>query len=197
MTGKIDDATVISRFVGSRLKPVGVKILKSMPKDKTKKPKKPLWYSQLIRQAAKGRQFMVEKDDIEDVKPHIALGFIKPKYVDIQPRISPAATKAIRIGPIEGADVVLMILTPKQVMQIAQVYGPIDACFKGELGVEGEATALPLKSGKANVSFLCNSARLLGGFQDSEVILSMPIRQAKTLVKKILRRNEAIQQKRD
>lgn len=176
---------IIRSFVGSNLRLVGVKIIKEKPKDAKGKPPKPLRYSQLIRDAAQGKDFLVEEKDISDANPQLALGFYEPKYLDIQPRIQPAETKAVRIGPIEGSDVVLMILTPKQVMEIAQIYGPIEAKFQGELGVEGEATAVPYTTGKPNVSFLCNSARLLAGYKDSEVILSMPYDEAKNLAEKI------------
>ncbi|MFH1788314.1 MAG: DUF169 domain-containing protein [Candidatus Altiarchaeota archaeon] len=175
----------IRSFVGSKMRLVGVKILKEAPTDTEDKPVKPLRYSQLIRDAAHGENFTVMEKDISDANPQLALGFYEPKYLDIQPRISPAETKAVRIGPIEGADVILMILTPKQVMELAQVYGPINAKFQGELGVEGEATALPYMTGKPNVSFLCNSARLLAGYKDSEVILSMPYAKALALAEKI------------
>ncbi len=178
------DAT-IRAFVGSKLRLVGVKIIDEMPKDGTERPKKPLRYSKLIREAAQGKNFTVLEKDISDANPQLALGFYEPKYVDIQPRISPANTKAVRIGPIEGSDVVLMILNPKQVMELAQVFGPIDARFQGELGVEGEATALPYMGKKPNVSFLCNSARLLSGYLESEVILSMPTPDAQSLAEKI------------
>lgn len=184
----MDIDNIIRSFVGSNLRLVGVRILKEKPEDKSDKPHKPLRYSQLIREAAEGKNFTVEEKDISDANPQLALGFAEPKYVDIQPRIQPAETKALRIGPIEDSDVVLMILNPKQVMEIAQVYGPIEARFSGELGVEGEATALPHMTGKPNVSFLCNSARLLAGYRDSEVILSMPAIEAKKLAEKIEKR---------
>ena len=184
----MDIDNTIRSFVGSNLRFVGVKILEEEPHDKSDKPLKPLRYSQLIREAAHGKNFTVEEKDIADANPQLALGFYEPKYLDIQPRITPAKTKALRIGPIEGSDVVLMILTPRQVMELAQVYGPIEAKFQGELGVEGEATALPYMTGKPNVSFLCNSARLLAGYRDSEVILTMPYAEAKNLAEKIEQR---------
>ena len=157
------------------------------------KPEKPMRYSQLIRAAAEGQDFIVEKDDISDPNPQLALGFCEPKYVDVQPRIQPAKTKAVRIGPVEGADVVLMIITPKAVMELTQIYKKIDAHFSGELGVEGEATALPYTTGLPNVSFLCNSARLLSGYRPSEVILSLPIKDAKELAQKIKQREHVRQ----
>lgn len=179
----IDD--IIRSFVGSKLKLVGVKILTEVPDTADEKPGKPLRYSQLIREAAEGKTYTVEEKDIADANPQLALGFHEPKYVDIQPRISPPDTKAVRIGPLDGADIVMMILNPRQVMEIAQVYGPLEARFQGELGVEGEATALPYMTGKPNVSFLCNSARLLAGYKDSEVILTMPYEEATKLAEKI------------
>lgn len=181
----MDVDNIIRSFVGSKLRLVGVKILKESPKEIKDKPAKPLRYSQLIRDAAEGKNYTVEEKDISDANPQLALGFHEPKYLDIQPRISPAETKALCIGPLEGADIVLMILTPRQVMEIAQIYGPIEAKFQGELGVEGEATALPYMTGKTNVSFLCNSARLLAGYKDSEVILTMPYTEAEKLAEKI------------
>jgi uncharacterized protein (DUF169 family) len=94
-------------------------------------------------------------------------------FVDVGPRIK-SRTKAVRIGPLEDADVVLLVLNSEQVMIMSILLGGIKAEFKGEMAICGEAVAKVYNEGEPNVSFLCSGARELGGFETHEVVLGLP-----------------------
>jgi len=61
-------------------------------------------------------------------------------FVDMGPRIK-SKTKTVRVGPLEGADVVLFVLNSEQVMIMSILLGGIKAEFKGEMAICGEAVA--------------------------------------------------------
>lgn len=179
------DKTIRS-YIGSKHKLVGVKILNEEDKKGNNRPAKPMRYCQFIREAAvKGNEFTIDVSDIACPNAEICLGFIEPKYVDIQPRIAPANTKSIRIGKIKDADVVLAVLNPKQMMDLSVLLNGIKAEFHGEMAVCGEATAKVFMDKEPNVSFFCNGARMFAGFRDNEVIIGMPYETALELAEKI------------
>ena len=182
----MDIDKTIRSHIGSKYKLVGVKILSEEDKKTNKKPAKPMRYCQFIREAAvKGDEFTINLSDISCPNAEICLGFVEPKYVDIQPRIAPAKTKAIRIGKVEGSNVVLAVLTPKQMMDLSVLLGGVNSEFKGEMAVCGEATAKVFTDKTPNVSFLCNGARMFAEFRDNEVILGMSYQTAHDLAEKI------------
>ncbi len=183
----MDIDKTIRSYIGSKYKLIGVKILSEEDKkDNDKRPAKPMRYCQFVREAViKGSEFTIKVSDISCPNAEICLGFIEPKYVDIQPRIMPANTKAIRIGEIEDSDVVLAIVTPKQMMDLSVLLNGIKAEFHGEMGVCGEATAKVFTSKTPNVSFLCNGARMFAEFRDNEVVIGMPYNTALELAEKI------------
>ncbi|NOZ82256.1 MAG: DUF169 domain-containing protein, partial [Euryarchaeota archaeon] len=164
----------IRAYFGSRYHLVGVKLFREIPQGYPV-PERRGKFCEFVMRAARGET--VRAEDEECHLSLIALGFQEPRYLDLQPRIQPAETKAVLVAPaekLEDADVVLMIATPRQVMEIAAMLGGINARFAGEIAVCGEAVAEPLKSGSANVSFLCGGARMLGGYRDSELIVAAP-----------------------
>lgn len=180
----VDIDNTIRSYLGSKYRLVGIKILNEIPKD-FNRPKKPLRHCQMVREAALGKTFTYDAKDLSCPNAELALGFVEPKYVDVEPRIKPSNTKAVRVGPVEGADVVLAIVTPKQLMDLAVISGGISAQFKGEIAVCGEATAKVFMEGKPNITVLCNGARILGEYKDSELIVSLPYDDAKKIAEKI------------
>src|SRR3989338_7402872 len=171
----VDIDSVIRSYIGSKYKLVGVKILNEIPKDLSDKPKKPMRHCQMVWEAAVlGKTFTYMLEDLSCANAELALGFVEPKYVDVQPRIQPSDTKAIRIGSIDGADVILIILNPKQLMDLSVLLGGIKAEFKGEIAVCGEATSLPYMTKKPNISLLCNGARMFSDYKESELVLGLP-----------------------
>lgn len=173
----------IRSYLGMKHNLVGVKILDET--DDTKKPLKPMRFCEMVAGALSGKEFVADSNDISCPNAELCLGFREPKYVDIEPRIMPAETKAVYVGKIENADVVLFILTPEQVMTLSILLGGITSNFRGELGVCGEATAKVYMEREPNLSFLCSGARIFGDFKGNEVILGMPYDTMKELANRI------------
>ncbi len=164
----------ISDYLGISTRPVGVKVcLEGQEVVGYAPSEKPLAFCRYVREAAQGKDFLIKMPDLDCVNAEITLGFRAPTYVNIEPRIK-AKAAAVRIGPLHDCDVVLFVLSPEQIMTVAVLLGGIEASFKGEMGVCGEAMARVYESGKPNVTFLCNGARLNGGFEANELVLALP-----------------------
>ncbi len=103
----------------------------------------------------------------------LALGLRKPKYSNM-PTLIKEKIRAVVIGPIEGADVILFVLNPRQVMNISILLGGMSAEFRGEVAVCGEATAMVIAEGIPNMTTLCNGARMYGGYTDNELVVGVP-----------------------
>jgi uncharacterized protein (DUF169 family) len=181
----------VRQYLGMKYNLVGVKILtEDVPQDELDelRPDVPKQYCQFVKEASLGKSFILTEDDFSCPSPIVTLGFREPVYVDIQPRISPANTKAVKIGPLEevnDADVILAILNPKQVMEVAILLDGIEAKFVGSMAVCGEGTARPYMEDKPNVTFLCGGARIYGGYKDAEIILGSPLETFKKLSAKV------------
>ncbi|MBI2854753.1 MAG: DUF169 domain-containing protein [Chloroflexi bacterium] len=136
-------------------------------------PEKRLTFCRFVREAASGKDFLVKVENLNCPNAEVTLGFREPKYVNIEPRIK-EKTAALRVGPLEGADVVLLLLTPEQVMTMSILLGGVNAKFKGDMAVCGEAMAHVYTGGGPNVTFLCNGARTYGGYESNELIMALP-----------------------
>lgn len=130
-------------------------------------------YCRFVREAVHGKDFLIKMKDLDCVNAEVALGFREPNYVNIEPRIKEKIA-AIKIGPVEDADVVMLVLNPEQIMIMSILLDGINAKFKGEMAVCGEATAHVHNNGQTNVTFLCNGARLYGGFEGNELVVGLP-----------------------
>ncbi|MFQ6135912.1 MAG: DUF169 domain-containing protein [Candidatus Hydrothermarchaeales archaeon] len=180
----------IRAHLGNKYNIVGVKISKDVidPNPPFERPKKRMRFCQLVREAGKGRAFVALKEDLGCPNAEVTLGFEEPLYVDVQPRIKPAETKAIMVGPAEDVpnpDVLLMILTAKQGMEVAALLDGMEARFKGALAVCGEATAKPYMENRPNLSLLCGGARMFADYADGEVIFGAPLETYKEMVERV------------
>ena len=158
-------------YLGMNHRLVGVKILAENVDGNY--PAVRMTFCQAVREALGGKELVIGIDDLTCPSAELCLGFREPMFVDVEPRIK-TKTKAVRIGPLEDADVVLFVLSPEQVMVMSMLLGGITAEFKGEMAICGEAVAQVYNEGEPNISFLCNGARELGGFQAHEVVLGLP-----------------------
>jgi uncharacterized protein (DUF169 family) len=139
----------------------------------------------MVREAAQGREFVFGIDELPCPNAEVVLGFREPKYVEIQPRIKEKA-ELIKVSPdYKSADVVLLILSSEEAMNLSILFGGMDASFRGELGVCGEATTKVYEEKKANLSFLCNGARIFGGFRANELIAGLYIKEINRLEERI------------
>lgn len=176
----MDELSGISKavhtYLGMTTRPVGVKLYKAgdeLPPQTFDKPEKRMTYCRFVREAAKGKNYLIKVEDIDCANAEVTLGFREPKYVKIEPRINEKMA-AIRLGPIDGADMVLLILNAEQVMTVSILLEGMEATFKGNMAVCGEATALVHNTGKSNVTFLCNGARTFGTYETNEIIVALP-----------------------
>ena len=136
-------------------------------------PAVPMTFCRVVREMLGGKELVIGIDDLSCPNAELCLGFREPMFVDIEPRIK-GKTKAVRIGSLEGENVVLFVLNSEQAMIMSILLGGIKAEFKGEMAICGEAVAKVYSEGEPNVSFLCRGARDLGGFETHEVVLSLP-----------------------
>jgi len=173
---------VVRAYLGMKEKLVGLKI---NPSEDGEHPKEPTWFCQLVKEAAlRDKEFVISIEDLACPNADITLGFRKPRYMEIEPRIK-EEVKKVRIGRVEGSDVVLLCLNAEQVMTLSILLGGITSSFKGEMGVCGEAVAATYNQKKPNLTFLCNGARLMGGFRTNEVVLAIPSKEFDLLTQRI------------
>lgn len=163
---------VVRAYLGMKDNLVGIKI---NPAEDGEHPKEPAWFCQLVKESAlSGKEFVIDISDLACPNADTTLGFRQPKYVEIEPRIK-EEVKKVRIGSVEGSDLVLLCLNSAQVMTLSILLGGINASVKGEMGVCGEATAAAYNQKKPTLTFLCNGARLMGGFKTNEILVAIPI----------------------
>jgi uncharacterized protein (DUF169 family) len=167
--GEIEER--VRSYLGLNHRLVGIKILQESVNGK--RPAAPMTFCKAVREALGGKEFVIEIDDLSCPNAELCLGFREPMFVDVEPRIK-TKTKAVHIGTLEDADVILFVLNSEQVMVMSILLGGIKAEFKGEMAICGEAVAKVYNEEEPNVSFLCSGARELGGFETHEVVLSLP-----------------------
>ncbi|MEK9148816.1 MAG: DUF169 domain-containing protein, partial [Candidatus Desantisbacteria bacterium] len=124
--------------------------------------------------AVKGVEYVIDVTDLACPNADITLGFRQPKYVEIEPRIKEEVER-VRIGKSEESDLVLLCLNAEQVMTLSIFLGGITSSCKGEMGVCGEAVAATYNQQKPHFTFLCNGARLMGGFKKNEILVAIPL----------------------
>lgn len=161
----------MASYLGMTYRPVGVKLLKEPVKEKPSHERKT--YCRFVREAAQGQDVVIGMEDLNCLNAEIVLGFREPKYVAIEPRVKEKIA-AVRIGPLADADVVLFLLNAEQVMTLSILLEGVRAESQGDMGVCGEATAKVYNEGQPNVTFLCNGARLNGGYEPNDLIISLP-----------------------
>lgn len=164
-------AEQVKSYLGLDNNAVGVKILTEIPEGQH--PSVKMTFCQVVAEALKGNKLVLTADELNCASAELALGFREPKYAPVEPRIK-KQVKAVRVGPVEGADVVLFVLDTKQTMTLSILLGGLKAEFKGEMAFCGEAVAKVFESGEANVSFLCNGSRNNAGYTESQVVVGIP-----------------------
>jgi uncharacterized protein (DUF169 family) len=175
-------AESVRKYLGMKHQIVGVKI--NEKSNDAFKPQEPMWFCQMVYDASMGKDFLIEADDLACPNAEIALGFREPRYVEIEPRIKDKV-RSLRIGKIQNVDIVLLILTPDQVMALSILLGGVNPYFKGEMGVCGEAVARVYQERRANLSFLCQGARIFGNFRANEIVFGIPKQEFDELEKRI------------
>jgi len=100
------------------------------------------------------------------------------------PRVAGNSVKAVVYSPLEKTtfkpDVVLIITTPKQVMELSQALlhkdgGRVNASFAGKQSVCADGVAYPYLSGEAGVTIGCSGSRKYTEIKEDEMIMSIPV----------------------
>lgn len=156
---------------------VGVKVNRDGEIPDNKRPKKQMTFCQMVDEATRGQSFVFNADDLKCPNATIALGFQEPSFLDVPMRITPSDVKSIEVAPVsdmKDPDVVLAVLNPSQLMRIGERMGYMDARFKGDMAVCGEATAQVYMTKKPNITPLCGGSRKFTSFKPSELIYGAP-----------------------
>ena len=177
----------IKKILGTNLFPIGIKIVQNgfgkwdeSFRDVSSNKR----FCYFVSRAARGETFVItNSSELDCFHPFVALGFDEPTNADIQPRISPAITKAVLIGPLHKfktpVDTILFIVNPNQAMFLTTAYRRISrenikASFGAAMAVCGEAVAHTVKYKTPNISFLCGGARIFSEYQDTELVFAVP-----------------------
>jgi len=185
MTLKNVEKTLRS-YLGLKYHLVGVKLLKNDSSLKEPSlPKTPTAFCHMLRIASSsGDSFAYGLEYERCPTAQVVLGFRDIKYLKIDRAVTPPETRTVLISPLdeisEWPEVVLAILTPKQMMDLAIILqakenAPLLSEFKGEHAC-AEFFAKPYTEHKPNMSFLCNGAReIYSDFRDNEIIFGAPL----------------------
>ncbi|MET1125153.1 MAG: DUF169 domain-containing protein [Archaeoglobaceae archaeon] len=153
------------RYFQLKYSPVGVKLLEEEAEDGVVKDR----FCSAVREAT-ARRVVAKAFNCAgaEVSLFLELKEFEPQSILIEP-----------YNEKGDYDAVLAIATPEKVMEISrafrQIFGDaMVARFSGSRAVCGEATADVVKTGKSNVSFLCEGARILGGYGSDEVVVGFP-----------------------
>jgi uncharacterized protein (DUF169 family) len=163
-------AEQVQKFLDLSHRPVGVRIEEG-PRRVEPSPA-PLRFCILEREDLRGGARTYGLGDIECPGANLALGLVEPAYVDVEPRIH-ASVRSVRVGPVERADQVLFIVTPRQAMALAVLTGGIEAHCTGAHAVCGEVVARVHETGRPHLSLLCLGMRELCGFRDEELAVGV------------------------
>jgi uncharacterized protein (DUF169 family) len=175
-----EDAVSVGRklqeYLGMTGRPVGVKVLRDgkIPDEsgfdhlQSRAP-----FCRFVSEAAKGKNFIMRLDDLKCNNAELTLGLREPHYGEIELRI-PGKVAALRVGPLEDSDVVMLVVQPGQVMTAALIIENIQLRFRRNRAVCGDSMADVLNSGQPRITFLCVGSRTSGGFNSDELVLSLP-----------------------
>ena len=186
-------------YLGLKNHLVGVKLEKNGEAlEGAFKPEAPMAFCQMVRAASFRREkFLYSSEDEKCPTAQLVLGLKGFKYLKADYRALPLGTKRILVSPLSeidvAPDVVLAILTPRQMMNLAVIFHAIEGKslsseFTGEHAC-AEFFAKPYLDGEPNLSFLCSGAReVYSDYRDDEAIFGAPLEvyiQASEIVKKL------------
>jgi len=173
-------------FLGLKHHLVGVKLFRrENDVSGSFQPKVPMAFCEMVRRASANGDFFIYGSSYEKCPTaRIILGFQDLKYVKNEKRVIPTGTRKVLISSLNEMnslpDVVLAILTPRQMMDFAVILQagknePLRAEFTGEHAC-AEFFAKPYAEGEPNMSLLCNGAReIYSDFRDNEIIFGAPL----------------------
>lgn len=177
----------LQEYLGIPGRPVGVKVLRPgevIDETGFDRLPAPAPFCRFVSEAAKGKNFVMRLEDLKCNNAELTLGLREPHYGEVELRI-PGKVAALRIGPLEGADVVMLVVQPGHVMTASIIMENIQQRFRRNRAVCGDSMTEVLNSGQPRITFLCVGSRTSGGFQNDEMVLSMPYSQFMELPSKM------------
>ena len=175
MAGADSYAKKIQEYLGMKTRPVGIKLFKQgtvIEDSGIEKIENRLTFCRLVHDAAEGKNFLMRLENLKCINAELTLGLREPRYGNIDFRIKEKIS-ALRIGPAESADIIMLILNPEQVMSAANMVEGINLRFRKNRAICGDCVTEVYNSGQPRISFLCIGSRTNGHFADNELILSM------------------------
>lgn len=166
----------ISEYLGTATRPVGIKLIRlgdrsdNAAYDEASGSESFCWY---VHEAAKGKNFLIRRKDLDCNKAEIVLGFRGPMFANIEPRIREKIL-GVRIGPTDNADAVMLILNPEQGMTLGNLIGGLKVTFKWNRTVCGEGMAQVYNTKQPTMTLLCIGARTDGDFEADELLVTLP-----------------------
>lgn len=179
----------VQEYLGMDTRPVGIKLViegdpvESPDYDKadSRGP-----FCRYVHEASRGKNFIIEQQDVDCNKAEIVVGFKEPRFADIEPRVKEKVA-AIRVGPAADADVVMLVLTPGQAMTLSNLIPEIKLSFRKNRTVCGEGLAAVYNTKLPTMTLLCIGARTDGGFEPEELLVTLPYKTYLELPAKMTR----------
>lgn len=136
-------------------------------------------YCQAIKKVAEGSVDRIVLKKFECHAPYVVLGFAEPRYVKLDDVLE-VGTKCVEIFAMDDdvdVDVLIFLVNAEQAMKIVSAVGcgkHLDFKVSASLALCREATAMPILTGKLNLSLLCGGARMYARFDKNIFALGVP-----------------------
>ena len=169
-------STRVQEYLGMETRPVGIKLVTGeetveiLPSEKadSRGP-----FCRYVHEASRGKNFVIDLQDVDCNKAEIVIGFKEPRFANIEPRIK-EKVNAIRIGPSTDADVVMLVLNAAQAMTLSNLLPEIRLSFRKNRTVCGEGLAAVYNTRQPTMTLLCIGARTDGCFEPEELLVTLP-----------------------
>ncbi|GEM_PF-1325870 len=166
----------VQEYLGMATRPVGIKLVvegqqaESIPYDKADN-RGP--FCRYVHEASRGKNFLIDLEDVDCNKAEIVIGFKEPRFANIEPRIK-GKVIGVRVGPTADTDVVMLVLNPAQAMTLSNLLPEIKLSFRKNRTVCGEGLAAVYNTKQPTMTLLCIGARTDGSFEPEELLVTLP-----------------------
>ncbi len=165
----------VQEYLDMTYRPVGVKLImpgEALQDGRYDEITGPQTFCRFVHDAAKGHNYLVTADNLDCKHALAALG-LGEAGTAIEPRLK-QKIGALRVGPVENADVLLLVVNAEQAMMLTHIVADIRVSTARSRTVCGQGVASVYNDKKPVISFLCLGARTRGGFNKHELLASFP-----------------------
>ena len=99
---------------------------------------------------------------------------MNPPSYQIVRSFLPSKILGVRIGPVDNADAVMLVLNSEQAMTLGNLLHGMNVVFKWNRTVCGEGMAYVYNNQKPSMTLLCVGARTDGNFKADELLVTLP-----------------------